>query len=57
MIVTKCAWCGVTIDYNRSEENFTSHGICPECYERQKAELDKIKQMIKKQSSVFDESK
>ena len=39
-----CAWCGAFIRLTESAEGVgvrTSHGICPPCLERQKAEIAK----------------
>ena len=50
---TVCAYCKKTIscddrEYNEDGSEKISHGICPECYEKQIKELDELRKILRK---------
>ena len=43
LMYVKCASCGKWIDVKPGEMNKVSHGICPACFRREMAKLDRLK--------------
>ena len=41
-----CAWCNRTITDPTEDTDDISHGICIDCYNKQKEELDQLRKQI-----------